>query len=112
MIVLVYGQLAGAGSLRELEAGFNSQFTHPYHLGTRPIRRSTLAEANAKRNTEVFAEVARGLMSQAKRAWRREGERWLYLLDSTSITLKGREFDAWTRENRTRHAQGMKLHGV
>lgn len=49
-------------------------------------------------------------MSQARRQLRREGEELLYLLDSTSITLKGPGFDSWTQENRTRNTQGLKLH--
>jgi IS4 transposase len=110
LLALLYGQLSGVSSLRELEQGFNSQFTHHYHLGTGSIRRSTLAEANAKRKPEVFAEVVRALMSQAKRALRREGERLLYLLDSSPITLKGLGFDDWTSRNRTRRTQGIKLH--
>jgi len=110
LIVMVYAQLSGANSLRVLETGFNSQHTHHYHLGTAPVRRTTLADANGKRNTEVFAETARLLMSQAKRGLRREGEELLYLLDSTSITLKGPGFNAWTRGNSTRNTQGIKLH--
>ena len=110
LVAMVYAQLSGASSLRVLETGFNSQRTHHYHLGTSPIRRSTLADANGKRKTEVFAEAARLLMSQAKRQLRREGEELLYLLDSTSITLKGPGFDSWTQESRTRNTQGIKLH--
>ena len=110
LVAMVYAQLSGASSLRVLETGFNSQRTHHYHLGTAPIRRSTLADANGKRKTEVFAEAARLLMSQASRQLRREGEELLYLLDSTSITLKGPGFDSWTQESRTRNTQGIKLH--
>jgi IS4 transposase len=110
MLAMIYGQLTGAGSLRVLEAGFNSQHTQHYHLGTSSIRRSTLAEANGKRNTEVFAETAKLLMSQAQRKLRSETEELLYLLDSTSISLKGPGFDAWTSGNRTRNTQGIKLH--
>ncbi|WP_285647910.1 transposase, partial [Pseudomonas sp. NBRC 100443] len=33
----------------------------------------------------------------------------LYLLDSTTITLKGPGFDEWTLSNRTR-SQGLKVH--
>lgn len=110
LVSMVYAQLSGASSLRVLEAGFNSQRTHHYHLGSSPIRRSTLADANSKRKTDVFADAARLLMSQAKRQLRREGEELLYLLDSTSITLKGPGFDSWTQESRTRNTQGIKLH--
>lgn len=110
LIAMVYAQLSGASSLRVLETGFNSQGTHHYHLGTAAIRRSTLSDANVKRKAEVFAETAQLLMSQAKRSLRRECEELLYLLDSTSITLKGRGFDTWTSGNGTRNTQGIKLH--
>ena len=110
LLAMVYAQLSGASSLRVLETGFNSQHTQHYHLGTAPIRRSTLADANGRRKTEVFAETAKLLMSQAQRSLRRESEELLYLLDSTSISLKGPGFDAWTSGNSTRNTQGIKLH--
>ena len=107
---MIYAQLSGASSLRVLEAGFNSQSTQHYHLGTKKIKRSTLSDANGKRKTEVFADLAKSLMSQSKRSLRREGEELLYLLDSTSISLKGPGFDSWTSGNSTRNTQGIKLH--
>jgi IS4 transposase len=110
LVAMVYAQLSGASSLRVLETGFNSQRNQHYHLGTSPIRRSTLSDANGKRKTEVFADVAKLLMSQAQRSLRRESEELLYLLDSTSISLKGPGFDAWTSANSTRNTQGIKLH--
>jgi putative transposase len=110
LLAMVYAQLSDASSLRVLETGFNSQRTQHYHLGTAPIRRSTLADANGRRKTEVFAETAKLLMSQAQRSLRRESEELLYLLDSTSISLKGPGFDAWTSGNSTRNTQGIKLH--
>lgn len=110
LVALVYAQLSGASSLRVLESGFNSQGTHHYHLGTGPVRRSTLADALARRKTEVFAETARLLMAQAGRRLQRDGSELLYALDSTSVTLTGPGFDTWTSANRTCHTQGIKLH--
>ncbi len=110
LVAMLYAQLSGASSLRQLEAGFNSQSAHHYHLGVGAMRRSTLADANARRSSEVFAITAQTLMAQAGRKLRREAGELLYLLDSTSITLKGPGFDAWTTSNRTRHTQGIKLH--
>lgn len=110
LLAMVYGHLSAASSLREIEAGFNSQAAHHYHLGTRTVRRSTLADANNKRTVAVFADTARELMGQAGRKLRQDGEQLLYLLDSSSITLKGLGFDAWTLDKRTRHTQGIKLH--
>lgn len=110
LVAMLYAHLSGAGSLRELEASFNSQSNHHYHLGTAAIRRSTLAEANGRRSSEVFAQVAQYLMGGASRQQRREGQELLYLLDSTSITLKGSGFDDWTLSDRTRRTQGIKVH--
>jgi putative transposase len=110
LLVMSYGQLAGANGLRDIEVGFNQQRSHHYHLDTQEVRRSTLADANRKRNPEVFAEVARRLMAQVERGVRRESKRLMYLLDSTAITLVGEGFDQWTKARRTDHHQGVKLH--
>lgn len=112
LTAMVYAQLSSVRSLRELQAGFNAQRSHHYHLGTAEVRRSTLAEANAQRSPELFAQLARSLMAQAQRSLRRECRELLYLLDSSSITLKGRGFDDWTLGKRTRNTQGVKLHLV
>ena len=110
MLAMVYAQLSGASSLRELQAGFNAHITHHHHLGTSQVHRSTLSEANAKRDPGVFEEVARALMAQLGRGLREQHQAMLYLLDSTSLTLKGRGFDEWTSATRTRNTQGVKLH--
>jgi IS4 transposase len=110
LVVMVYGQLIGASSIRVLLRGFNAQQNHHYHLGCSSVRRSTLAEANAKDVCGVFREAAEALMRQVGRRVRREGAELLQLLDSTSITAKGRGFDEWSFANRTRNTQGIKLH--
>jgi len=110
LIAMLYGQLSSADSLRSVEAGYNAHRSHHYHLGTGPLKKSTLADANAKRSDAVFNDIATWLMGQVSRQTRRECAELKYLLDSTSLTLKGREFDSWTLENRTRNTQGIKLH--
>src|SRR5438477_2551655 len=59
-IALLYGQLEGASSLREIEAGMASHQSRLYHLGAAPPRRSTLADANAVRSCAVFSELCDG----------------------------------------------------
>jgi IS4 transposase len=110
LVAMLYGQISEAPGLRSLEAGFNSHVSHHYHLGTRPIKRTTLADANAKRSDAVFHATAAWLMGQISGKQRRENAELMYLLDSTSLTLKGREFDRWTKENRTQNTQGIKVH--
>ncbi len=111
LIAQVYGQLSGSRSLRELETGYNLHARHHYHLGTGPVRRTTLADACAKRKPQVFEELVGELMSAAHRKIRRQVREGLLLLDSTSLTLKGRGFD-WAKEHSTRNTQGLKLHVV
>jgi putative transposase len=111
LIAMLYAQLSGVSSLRTLEIGFNSHPSHHYHLGVdAPIKRTTVADANAKRSDVIFAETAGWLMKQVCRQVRSESAELMYLLDSTSLTLKGREFDRWTLDNRTRNTQGIKVH--
>jgi IS4 transposase len=110
MIALIYAQIACASSLREIETGFNSQKIHHYHLGTRCIRRSTLADANQKRPAALFERICQLLMAKVSRHLRQEVGEFLYLLDSTPIPLKGLGYDDWTRDNHNHRTQGLKVH--
>ena len=110
LIAMLYAQLSEAPGLRALEAGFNSHSAHHHHLGTHCIKRSTLAEANQRRSDTVFNDVVVWLIGQVSGQVRSDSSELMYLLDSTSITLKGREFDRWTLENRNRNTQGLKVH--
>lgn len=110
LVAMLYGQLSEAAGLRPLETGFNAHVSHHYHLGTKAIKRTTLADANAKRSDAVFSDVANWLMGQVSRSLRQDGKQLMYLLDSTSLTLKGREFERWTCDHRTRNTQGIKVH--
>ena len=110
LVAMIYAQLSGVIGLRPLETAFNSHVAHHYHLGTGCIKRATLADANETRKDIVFTDTVAWLMQQVSRPLRKQSEQLLYLLDSTSITLKGREFDRWTLSNRTRNTQGIKLH--
>jgi IS4 transposase len=110
LIALVYAQLSGASSLRVLELSFNSHFRDHSALQAGVLRRTTLADANERRSTVVFDEMAGWLIGQVARKAHREAKALTYLLDSTSFTLKGRQFDYWTLADRTRNTQGIKLH--
>jgi putative transposase len=110
LVAMVYAQLSGAASLRQLEAGFNQHVRHHYHLGTGAIRRSTLADANAKRNPQVFADTLRVLIVQAGRTVRRQREELLYLLDSTSVALSGASRQAFGSHQSAHGNHGVKLH--
>jgi putative transposase len=83
LVTMLYAQLSGAGSLRQIEAGLNSHRNHHYHLGIGNVRRTTLDDANRTRSPEVFARLLQVLIQQAGRSLRAEREELLYLLDAT-----------------------------
>ena len=112
LMAMIYGQLSGSKSLRELEVGFNNQAVHHYHLGTRAIKRSTLADANSKRSSEAFAAVCGHLLSQAHRKVKNDIKELLYLIDSTPIPLKGLGYNEWTQGNHNHRTHGLKVHTV
>lgn len=72
LVAMLYAQLSGASSLREIEAGLASHGRRLYHLGAKPVRRSTLAEANAHRPAAVFAELFAHLVQLAQGGLRRK----------------------------------------
>jgi IS4 transposase len=109
LVAMVFAQISGAGSLRALAADWNAHAHHHYHLGGRPVARSTLADANARpARAATFAAFFAALSRDAAPALRRQGDAMVRLLDSTPIPLP--DLCAWAATNgRTR---GMKLHQV
>jgi len=93
---LLYGQLSGTSGLRETVTGLSSHALRLYHLGMKPICRSTLSDANAKRPSAVFTGLLEAMMKQAHRGLRRKLAETTYLIDSTSVKLN--EYSAgWAR---------------
>jgi IS4 transposase len=87
LTALLYGQLSGCGGLREMITGLSSHAPRLYHLGIKPVCRSTLSDANAKRPSAVFTELLASMMRQAHRGLRRKLAETTYLIDSTSVKL-------------------------
>src|SRR3954468_5494473 len=56
LLALVYAQFSAAASLRGLEAGWEATRQHHCHMGSGPLVRSTLADANKRRPVAIFAE--------------------------------------------------------
>jgi hypothetical protein len=89
LIALLYGQVAGACSLREVETTMASHQARLYHVGGRVPRRSTFADANRSRSPLVFSGLFQHMLGMTTRAVRRRMDGVVLLIDSTSLHLAG-----------------------
>jgi IS4 transposase len=94
--------------LRGLEASWNANAHHHYHLGVSKLARSTLGDANARRLPSIFQETFSQLSGLADRLVRQEGREMVRLIDATPVPL-GRVVDWAKRNGRIR---GLKMHVV
>ena len=109
LIALLYGQLSGAVSLREIVGGLESHSVRLYHLGGRTVSRSTLADANGLRPSAVFSELFTAVAAQARRGLRRKIGEAVYLIDATSVRMSG-SGSQWARFSAK--ACGAKVHVI
>jgi hypothetical protein len=92
-LCMSFAQLTYRESLRDIEACLRSRREKLYHLGIRGrISRSTLAEANEKRDWRMYADFCQILISQARSLYADEDfgvelKETAYALDSTTIDL-------------------------
>jgi putative transposase len=108
LLVLLFAQFCPADSLRGLQASWNANRQHHYHLGTGPMARSTLSDANRRRPVAVFADLFSHLAAGLGRTSRREGAALLRLIDSTPIPLP--KLCEWAKSNG--RIRGLKMHVV
>lgn len=91
--VMAFAQLTYRESLRDIEACLAAQATKLYHMGFRePIKRSTLADANERRDWRIYADFAQVLIRHARQLYLTEPltvnlDATVYALDSTTIDL-------------------------
>ena len=90
---LAFAQLTYRESLRDIEVCLSAQSAKLYHMGIRsPIKRSTLADANERRDWRIYAEFAQRLITHARKLYAEEDlgldlSNTVYALDSTTIDL-------------------------
>lgn len=95
-VALLHAQLSGASSLREIVATTASHQVRLYHVGAAAPKRSTLADANAKRPAKLFAELFDVLLGQAHRGLRKASKDAIRLIDATRIPLNALS-TSWAR---------------
>ena len=112
-LAMCFAQLTGRDSLRDIEICLRAVGPKLYHAGLRgPVPRSTLADANEKRDWRIFADFAQVLIAQAARLYAGEPmgvvlDGAAYALDSTTVDLCLGLFP-WAKYKQTRG--GVKMH--
>jgi hypothetical protein len=110
---MAFAQLTYRDSLRDTVTCLNAQQAKLYHMGIRgKVRRSTLADANERRDWRLYAAFAGVLIAQARRLY--ANDRFgadlaasAYALDTTTIDLCLSLFP-WARFHHNKGA--VKLH--
>jgi len=110
---MAFAQLTYRESLRDIEACLRAQTNKLYHMGIRnKVSRSTLAEANEKRDWRIYADFAQSLIQIARHLYINDSfgvdlDNTVYALDSTTIDLCLSVFP-WAHFRRAKAA--VKLH--
>ena len=92
-LCMAFAQITHRESLRDIEICLRSQNKKLYHMGIRGrVSRSTLAEANEKRDWRIYAEFAQSLIGTARELYREDSfleelNETVYALDATTIDL-------------------------
>jgi len=92
-VCMAFGQLTFRESLRDLEVCLRSRPEHLYHLGIRGrVCRSTLADANERRDWRIYADLAAVLIRRARKLYAQDSfavelDATAYALDATTIDL-------------------------
>lgn len=120
-LALTFGQLTFRKSLRDIVVCLSAYREKLYHLGFRSVlRRSTLADANVRRDWRIYRDYALLLIAEARRLYADdktfalEIDEAVYAVDSSTIELSLNIFP-WARLKKKRASiklnVGLELHG-
>ena len=109
-VVMMFAQITRRSSLRDIVHQFQFQGGRLYHLGIRPVKRTTLADANNNRSAEFFQalfehQYAKCAALAPRKKFRFKNE--LYTFDATTIKLSLSLFP-WAKFRTTKG--GIKVH--
>ena len=113
LLCMMFAQLTARTSLRDIELCLGSHSRKLYHAGFRSqVARSTLADANERRDCRIFEDFAMHLIGVARSLYGQDAfgldlDQSVYAIDSTTIDLCLSLFD-WAPATKGR--AGVKVH--
>lgn len=114
MAAMIFAHIRQEDSLRDVDAALNAHASKLYHIGIQQCPKSTLADANEKRDYRIYEEFAKSLMKRARLAYSTtelaiEVDNAVYALDASTIDLTLSLFP-WAKFRATKGA--IKLHAM
>jgi len=107
---MLYAQISGKDSLRDIQNSIAAQGSKLYHIGLQPVKRSTLADANQTRSYRIYEELFYKILQRCKSVTPKHKFKFknpLYTLDGTVIDLCLSTFD-WAKFRAAKGA--IRLH--
>jgi hypothetical protein len=111
---MMFAHIRQENSLRDIDIALNAHANKLYHIGIQPCPKSTLADANERRDYRIYEEFAKSLMVQTRREYAHtplalEVDNAVYALDASVIDLTLSLFP-WAKFRKTKGA--IKLHAM
>ena len=114
MACMIFAHIRQEDSLRDIDIALNAHANKLYHIGMQQCPKSTLADANERRDYRIYEEFAKSLMQRARREYAGtelaiEVDNAVYALDASTIDLTLSVFP-WAKFRKTKGA--IKLHAM
>jgi len=114
LVCLMFAHIRQEDSLRDIDRALNAHAPKLYHMGIRQCPKSTLADANERRDYRIYEEFAKSLMQRARREYAQtplaiEVDNAVYALDASVVDLTLSLFP-WAKFRKTKGA--IKLHAM
>ena len=112
MACMIFAHIRQEDSLRDIDIALNAHAGKLYHMGIQQCPKSTLADANERRDYRIYEELAKLLMQRARREYAGtdlaiDVDNAVYALDASTIDLTLSLFP-WAKFRKTKG--GIKLH--
>jgi len=114
MACMIFAHIRQEDSLRDIDIALNAHASKLYHIGIEQCPKSTLADANERRDYRIYEEFSKSLMQRARREYAgtelaMEVDNAVYALDASTIDLTLSLFP-WAKFRKTKGA--VKLHAM
>jgi len=111
---MLFAHIRQEKSLRDIDIALNAHASKLYHIGIQQCPKSTLADANERRDYRIYEEFAKTLMQHARREYAGtplalDVDNAVYALDASVIDLTLSLFP-WAKFRKTKGA--IKLHAM